>query len=81
MDKHKKAVTPRVLIQLLVVLLLIPFLPLLITSRWDWWKAWIYAVLLVLALGVSRWLASRRQPEHVARLTAAAHGKQPHRRK
>jgi protein-S-isoprenylcysteine O-methyltransferase Ste14 len=63
MDKHKKAITPRVVIQLLIVLLLIPCLPLLITRRWDWWEAWIYAVLLILAFGMSRWLASRRHPD------------------
>ena len=63
MDDQKKTITPRMIIQLLVVVLLIPFLPLLITRRWDWREAWIYAVLVIPAFGVSRWLASRRHPD------------------
>ena len=66
MDNQKEAFTPRMIIQLLVVVLLLPFLPLLITRRWDWWEAWVYAVLLILAFGVSRWLASRRHPDLIA---------------
>ena len=46
------------IIQLFIVVLLIPFLPLLNTYCWHWWEACIYAVLFTLAFGVSRWLES-----------------------
>lgn len=52
-----------VLIQLVIVLLIFPLLPILITWRWNWWQAWVYYVLLVLAFILSRYLANRRHPD------------------
>ncbi len=38
-------------------------LPLLISWQWDWWEAWVYAVINVLGFVVSRCLASRENPD------------------
>lgn len=55
--------TPKVLAQLLVVIVLIPFSPLLISFDWDWLEAWVYAIVAVLGFVISRWLVWRRWPD------------------
>ncbi len=54
--------TPGIIIQLLIVLVLLPLLPLLISRRWDWWEAWVYAAISILGFIISRALAARRNP-------------------
>ena len=63
MNTPAKAITPRVIIAVLVLVVVVPFLPLLITRRWDWWEAWLYAILYILSFAVSRMLAARRHPD------------------
>ena len=57
------AVTPKIIVQLLIVVVLIPLLPLLITWRWNWWEAWAYALTTIIGFVGSRWLANRRNPD------------------
>jgi protein-S-isoprenylcysteine O-methyltransferase Ste14 len=59
----EKTITPRLLIQLIVFILIVPLLPLLITWRWGWWEAWVYAAINILGFVVSRALAARRHPD------------------
>ena len=33
---NQKIITPRVIIMLLIFVVLVPFLPLLISRQWDW---------------------------------------------
>ena len=66
MDQVQKALSPRVLLQLLFFIVFIPFLPLLISGRWDWWEAWVYFFLCVLSFVISRALAARRNPDLLA---------------
>ncbi len=66
MNTQKKLLSPRVIIQLLFFIVLIPFLPLLISWHWDWWEAWVYGILSVLGFVVSRVLAARRHPDLIA---------------
>ncbi len=56
----------RTLLQALAVVVLLPFLPLLISGRWDWRAGWVYWVASVLGFVVSRVLASRRHPDLIA---------------
>jgi protein-S-isoprenylcysteine O-methyltransferase Ste14 len=66
-EKHKEnLITPRVVLQMLFFIVLIPFLPLLISWRWDWWEAWGYGVLSVLSFVVSRLSVARRHPDLIA---------------
>jgi len=44
----------------------IPLLPLLISWRWDWWEAWVYAIICILGFAISRVLAARRHPDLLA---------------
>jgi len=62
MDNEQKLISPRVVIQVVLFVVVIPFLPLLISFRWQWWEAWVYAIISVLGFAISRLLASRRHP-------------------
>ena len=63
MDKQKLKLSPELVIQLLVFIVLVPFLPLLISARWDWWQAWVYGLIGVFGFVVSRVLVNKRHPD------------------
>ena len=48
---------------LIVFIVLIPFLPILIPWRWDWWEAWVYALGNILGFVISRYLTWRKNPD------------------
>jgi protein-S-isoprenylcysteine O-methyltransferase Ste14 len=58
--------TPLVLLQTLLFVVLVPFLPLLLSGRWKWWEAWAYAGVAILGFAISRFLAARRHPDILA---------------
>lgn len=64
--ENRSPIKIKTIIQLLVVMTIIPFSPLLISRRWGWWQAWVYAVIYVLGFVVSRGLAARRHPDLLA---------------
>ncbi len=66
MDDQPKTVSPRVIVPMLFFIVVIPFLPLLISGRWDWWEAWVYAIIAILGFAISRALAARRHPDLLA---------------
>jgi protein-S-isoprenylcysteine O-methyltransferase Ste14 len=66
MANPNKVLSVRVVLQLLVFILLVPFLPLLISWKWDWWQAWVYGLIGVLGFVVSRLLVNRRHPDLIA---------------
>lgn len=66
MTSMNKVLSARVIIQMLVFIVLVPFLPLLLSGRWGWWEAWVYALIGVLGFIVSRVLAARRHPDLLA---------------
>ena len=66
MNRQPKIITPRVILQMLFFIVVIPFLPLLISWRWDWWEAWIYAITSIVGFAISRALAARRHPDLLA---------------
>ena len=63
MNSQRDLFNPRVVGQVLLFVMVIPLLPLLISSRWDWWEAWAYAAICILGFAVSRALAARRHPD------------------
>jgi protein-S-isoprenylcysteine O-methyltransferase Ste14 len=63
MDNQKKRFTPRYIIPLLLFIIVIPFLPLLISWSWDWWEAWVYGLINVLGFAISRAIAGKRNPD------------------
>ena len=66
MMEQEKLITPRIIIQLILFVVIMPFLPLLISRQWDWWEAWIYAIVSILGFVISRILAARRHPDIIA---------------
>ncbi|MCP4416011.1 MAG: isoprenylcysteine carboxylmethyltransferase family protein [Chloroflexi bacterium] len=66
MDNQPKAISPRVIILMLFFIVVIPLLPLLISWRWDWWEAWVYAIVSILGFAISRGLAARQHPDLLA---------------
>lgn len=75
MQGVRKALTPRVVIMMVLVLVVVPLSPLLITGRWGWWEAWVYAILAIGGFVVSRALAARHNPGLLAE--RARFGDQP----
>ena len=63
MTQSKRIFTVRTFIMLSVFIVLAPSLPLIISRRWDWWEAWVYAIISILGFIISRFLASRKNPD------------------
>ncbi|MBI5825275.1 MAG: isoprenylcysteine carboxylmethyltransferase family protein [Chloroflexi bacterium] len=63
MNKTQKTFTLRVIVQLIIVVLVAPFLPLIVSGQWSWWQAWAYAVVSILSFVISRIIANRRHPD------------------
>ncbi len=61
-----KTFAPKVFIQLFVFIILVPFLPILITWDWGWLEAWLYALLGIFGFFISRILAAKRHPDLLA---------------
>jgi protein-S-isoprenylcysteine O-methyltransferase Ste14 len=66
MARQRRILTPLVLLQVLLFVVLVPFLPLLLSGRWKWWEAWAYAGVTILGFVLSRFLAARRHPDILA---------------
>jgi protein-S-isoprenylcysteine O-methyltransferase Ste14 len=50
----------------LVAGLLFPFLPVIVSGKWDWWEGWAFAVITILLTVLSRVLAIRKNPDLAA---------------
>ncbi len=61
-----RTITPRVVVLMLFFVVVIPSLPLLISRQWDWWEAWVYAIIGILGFAISRALAARHHPDLLA---------------
>ena len=63
MATKTRLLSGRVMAQMLFFVVVVPFLPLLISRRWNWWEAWVYALVSILGFAASRALAARRHPD------------------
>jgi protein-S-isoprenylcysteine O-methyltransferase Ste14 len=63
MNQQQRVFTPRAIVQMLFFIVVVPFLPLLISWQWGWWEGWVYGLVGVLGFIISRALASRRHPD------------------
>ncbi|MBE0685981.1 MAG: isoprenylcysteine carboxylmethyltransferase family protein [Anaerolineaceae bacterium] len=66
MQSPKKVVSFRVIIQALFFVLVMPFLPLLISGQWNWWEGWAYGILGFISFVISRVLAAKQNPDLIA---------------
>lgn len=63
MTETKKAFPWRTGVQLVLFVFVAQFLPMIISGRWDWPEAWLYAITSILIFVLSRLLAARRHPD------------------
>jgi protein-S-isoprenylcysteine O-methyltransferase Ste14 len=63
MNKDGWKIKPGSLVIMFLVIIVVPFLPLLISWRWDWWEAWVYALLSIFGFIISRLLAAKKYPD------------------
>ena len=63
MNTGQKPISPRIIFIMLFFIVIVPTLPLLISRKWGWWEAWVYAILSVIGFAISRLLAARKNPE------------------
>jgi protein-S-isoprenylcysteine O-methyltransferase Ste14 len=63
MAKGHNLVNPQTLTLMFFFIIVIPFLPLLISQHWGWWEAWVYAIIGILGFAISRALAARHYPD------------------
>ena len=66
MIEQNKPVVWRAIVQMVIVVLIAPFIPMIISGHWDWWQAWAYAVASVLAFALSRLIVARKNPDLIA---------------
>jgi protein-S-isoprenylcysteine O-methyltransferase Ste14 len=66
MTQQNQPVIWRAIVQMVIVVVLAPFIPLIISGQWDWWQAWAYAVSSVLAFAISRLIVARKHPDLIA---------------
>jgi protein-S-isoprenylcysteine O-methyltransferase Ste14 len=66
MTETQKTFTLKVIVQVFLVVAAAPFIPLIISGAWDWWQAWAYAVVSILAFVISRILVNQRHPDLIA---------------
>ena len=63
MESNKKTSVVRVIFMLLLVLVIFPMLPMIISGRWNWWQAWVMLALFILSFIISRVIAARKTPD------------------
>ncbi|NTW45239.1 MAG: isoprenylcysteine carboxylmethyltransferase family protein [Anaerolineaceae bacterium] len=62
-NQNRKKISLKYIPLFLFAILVVPFLPLLISRHWRWWEAWVYLFLYVFSFALSRALAARRSPD------------------
>lgn len=63
MENKKKVNSVRIVVMLLIVLVVFPLLPILISGKWNWWEAWVMGALFLLSFIVSRAIAAKKTPD------------------
>jgi len=66
MTESKRAIPFRAIVQMVAIVFVAPLIPMIISGKWNWWEAWIYAVFSSLLFILSRILMSRRHPDLIA---------------
>ncbi len=63
MGAQKASISFPAVIQVVFFVIGIQLLPLLISQRWGWWEAWVFAGVFIFGFVISRALAARRNPD------------------
>jgi protein-S-isoprenylcysteine O-methyltransferase Ste14 len=63
MSKETKPKIARVIVQLIIVVVIVPLLPVMISGDWNWWQGWAYAAANILSFVLSRLIVARVHPD------------------
>ncbi len=63
MSTPAKVMTFRTLVLTIIIVAAFPLIPIIISGRWDWWEAWVYALVSIVGFVVSRMWAARQHPD------------------
>ncbi len=63
MSQETKPKLARVVVQLIIVVVLAPLLPMIISGDWNWWQGWAYAAMNTLSFIISRLILARVHPD------------------
>lgn len=66
MAEPNKPVIWRAIVQMVLVVFVAPFIPMIISRDWGWWEGWAYALASVLAFALSRLVVARVHPDLIA---------------
>lgn len=66
MTETKRVFPWRAVVQMVLIVFAAPLIPMIISGKWDWWEAWVYAVFSSLSFVISRILVARRHPDLIA---------------
>ncbi|MBI5840604.1 MAG: isoprenylcysteine carboxylmethyltransferase family protein [Chloroflexi bacterium] len=66
MTEQNKPVIWRAIVQMVIVVVIAPFLPMIISEDWGWWEGWAYAAASILAFVFSRLIVARVHPDLIA---------------
>ena len=66
MAEQNKPAVWRAIMQMVIVVLVAPFIPLIISNQWSWWQAWAYAIASILAFILSRLIVARKNPDLIS---------------
>jgi len=66
MVKQDKPDIWRAIVQMVIVVLIAPFIPMIISNQWEWWQAWAYAIASILSFVLSRLIVARKHPDLIA---------------
>ena len=66
MAASKKVLTPLVIVRVVFFVVIVPLLALIVSGRWGWWQAWVYALICIGGFVVSRVAVARKNPDLIA---------------
>lgn len=63
MSDQTKSNIVSAIVQMVIVVIVAPFIPMIISGKWDWWQAWAYALASIFGFAVSRLIVNRVHPD------------------
>lgn len=63
MAETEKKLTWRIIVQLILVIFIAPLIPMIVSSQWNWWQAWAYAIASSFSFVISRVIVNHVHPD------------------
>jgi protein-S-isoprenylcysteine O-methyltransferase Ste14 len=75
MSEPNRPAIGRAIVQMAIVVLIAPFIPMIISGDWGWWEAWALAATSILTFVISRAIVYRVHPDLIAERARAMEAK------